>query len=117
RLSLAFLDGFQGFGAEEARIFVFFVELEDPRIKVPAVVVEPHSGVTNEILDLLDPFLLKMDEPDDNVSHLDARVVDVVLNFDRVTSKLEQPREGIAQNGVAQMPNVRRLVGIDAGML
>src|SRR5581483_1978981 len=117
RLSLAFLDGFQGFGAEEARVFVFFVELEDPRIKVPAVVVEPHSGVTNKILDLPELFLLKMDEPDDNVSHLDARVVDVILNFDSVSSKSEQPRESIAQNGVAQVPNVRCLVGIDAGML
>ncbi len=46
-----------------------------------------------------------------------AGVVDVVLHIDHVPSRTQQADEGIAKNRVAQMTNVRGLVGINAGML
>ena len=56
-------------------------------------------------------------EADDDVGHLDAGVVDVVLNVDLMAGGAEHADEGVAEDGVAQVADVRGLVGVDAGVL
>src|SRR5690349_18581290 len=58
-----------------------------------------------------------MNETDDDVGHLDAGIVDVVLNFNVPSGGAQHANEGIAENGVAQVADVRGLVGIDVGVL
>ncbi len=58
-----------------------------------------------------------MQEAHDDVGDLDAGVVDVVLHVDFVAGGAEQAHKGVAEDGVAQMADVRGLVGIDAGVL
>jgi hypothetical protein len=56
-------------------------------------------------------------EADNYVGYLHARVVDVVLNIDFPARSAQQPHKRVAKNGVAQVTDVRGLVGIDAGVL
>src|ERR1700722_5697121 len=62
-----------------------------------------------------------MDEADDYICDLDAGVVDVVLDADVVTAfervGAEEALEGVAEDGVAEMADVRGFVGVDAGVL
>jgi hypothetical protein len=53
-------------------------------------------------------------EADHDVGHLDAGVVDVVLDVDLPAASTEHPDEGIPEDGVPQMADVGGLVGIDA---
>ena len=57
-----------------------------------------------------------MKEPDDHIGYLHAGVVDVVLHVDFLPGGAQQADEGVAENGVAQMADVRGLVWIDAGV-
>ena len=57
-----------------------------------------------------------MHEPDNYIRYLNAGVVNVVLNFHPFTSSLENSYKGVAQNGIAYVTDVRRFVGIDAGV-
>ena len=98
------------------RCLVLLVPLRDARIEVPAVVVEARRG-SDQRGDVLLRFLLQLDEADNDVGNLHAGVVDVVLDIDGVTGGAQQAHEGIAEDGVAQMADVRGLVGIDAGVL
>ena len=59
----------------------------------------------------------EMEEADDHVGDLDAGVVDVVLHVDFLAGGAEQADECVAEDGVAQVADVRGLVGIDAGVL
>ena len=59
----------------------------------------------------------EMQKADHHIGHLDAGVVDVVLHIDLLSGGAQQAHEGVAENGVAQMADVRGLVGIDAGVL
>ena len=52
-----------------------------------------------------------------HVGHLHAGVVDVVLHFDVAAGGAQHADEGVAQDGVAQVPDVRGFVGIDVGVL
>ena len=58
-----------------------------------------------------------MHKSDDNVRDLDAGVVDVVLHIDLLPCGAQQPDEGVAEDGVAQVADVRGLVGVDGGVL
>ena len=58
-----------------------------------------------------------MQEADHDVGDLDAGVVDVVLHVDFVARGAEQAHERVAEDGVAQVADVRGLVGIDGGVL
>ena len=71
----------------------------------------------DQLLNLLLRLALQANESDHHVGHLHAGVVDVVLHVDGVPGGAQQANKSVAQNGVAQMPDVRRLVGIDAGVL
>ena len=52
-----------------------------------------------------------------HVGHLHAGVVDVILHLDLRSGSAQHPNERIAQCGVPQMADVRRLVRIDVGVL
>ena len=58
-----------------------------------------------------------MKKPDHHVGHLHAGVVDVVLHFHAPARRAQHAHEGVAQDGVAQVADVRGLVGIDIGVL
>ena len=58
-----------------------------------------------------------MSQADHNISDLDAGVVDVVLHVDPLPGGAQQAHKGVAQDGVAQVTDVRSLVGVDAGVL
>jgi hypothetical protein len=62
-----------------------------------------------------------MHQPHHHVRHLHAGVVDVVLHPDLIAALVavrpQQALKRIAQDRVAQVPDVRCLVGIDAGVL
>ena len=55
-------------------------------------------------------FVLQVVEAHHHVGHLHAGVVDVVLHFDAVAAGAQHAHESVAQRGVAQMADVRRLV-------
>ena len=57
-----------------------------------------------------------MQKADDDIGNLHAGVVDVVLDVDFLSGGAEQADEGVAEDGVAQVADVRGLVGIDAGV-
>ncbi len=58
-----------------------------------------------------------MREANHHIGHLHAGIVDVVLNIHFPASKPQQPDKRVAENRVPQVPDVRRLVGIDARVL
>ena len=111
----AVLDVVQRRGADLEPLLVLLVPFGHARVEVPAVIVEPGrvgdaaNGVEVELLDLA--------EPDRDVGDLDAGVVDVVLDFDGAAREAEQSAEGIAERGVAEVADVRRLVRVDGGVL
>ena len=69
---------------------------------------------------LLDPgeiVILKVGEADHHISDLDPGVVDVVLHVHPLPGGPQQAHKGVAQDGVAQVTDVRSLIGVDAGVL
>ena len=52
-----------------------------------------------------------------HVRHLHAGIVDIVLHFHLLRAGTQHAHKGIAQRGIAQVPDVRRFVGIDIGVL
>jgi hypothetical protein len=56
-------------------------------------------------------------QTDHHIRHLHAGVVDVVLHSHALARSPQEPHKRIAQDGVAQMSDVRRLVRVDAGVL
>ena len=67
--------------------------------------------------DLVERLVLQLAEADRDVGDLHAGVVDVVLDLDLASEEPQQAAEGVAERGVAQVPDVRRLVRIDRGVL
>ncbi len=62
------------------------------------------------------PVLGEEQEADDDVGHLHAGVVDVVLDLDAAAEPAQAADQHVAEDGVAQVPDVRRLVRIDIRM-
>ncbi len=58
-----------------------------------------------------------MEEAEDYVGDLHAGVVDVILDFDQAAGVTQEAREGVAQDRVANVADVRGFVWIDAGVL
>ena len=67
--------------------------------------------------DLVERLSLEHAESDDDVGHLHAGVVDVVLHLDRDAAEAQHADERVAQRGIAQMADVRRLVRVDRRVL
>ena len=94
----------------------FAVPLRGAGVDVPAVVVDALAfagEVGEKCAEVGRRFLFKMQKADDDVSDLDAGVVNVVLHVDFVAGGAEQADECVAENRIAQMADVRGLVGID----
>ena len=60
---------------------------------------------------------LELAESDDDVGHLHAGVVDVVLHLDRNAAEALHADERVAERGVPQVSDVRGLVRIDGRVL
>jgi hypothetical protein len=58
-----------------------------------------------------------VDESDHYVGNLHPGVIDVILNVDFPAGVPQQPDEGVSEDGIAEVADVRRFVGIDAGVL
>ena len=113
RVVVAGLDPVQHLGLELLGLGLRGVGLAHARVEVPAVVVEP----ARDALDVGERLLLELLEAHHDVGHLDAGVVDVVLDADVEAAVPEQPHEGVAEAGVAEVADVGGLVRIDAGVL
>ena len=115
-LIVALFDSMQSFNPYLKVNFVLFVPLRHPCVQVPAEVVEPRI-LGDQCLNLRLRQLLEVHKSDDDIRHLHAGVVDVVLDIDRVSSGAQQPHERVPEDGVAQVPDVGRLIGINACVL
>ena len=125
-LVVAALDGVQDLASPCARLRPGLVRAPDFRIEVPAEVGKPLRvpglpGQGGRGDDLARGPLVadcgQVDETRDDVGHLDAGVVQVVLHLDLEAEELQGAHEHVPQNGVAQVPDVGRLVGVDVGVL
>jgi len=106
-------EGVQRLPAQLLASGVGAVPAPDLGVKVPAQVVEGlgqggHLGRRE---------VAQVDEAHHNVGELHSRVVDVVLDLHRVAEGAQGAHQGVAEDGVAQVADVRRLVGVDVGVL
>ena len=58
-----------------------------------------------------------MQKADHHIGNLHAGVVDVILYIDLLARGAQQAHKGVAEDGIAQMADVRGLVGVDGGVL
>src|SRR5689334_9106525 len=101
-------------------VFALFIPVRDAGIEVPAVVIErtrrrPAGG--DERFNRILPFFFQIKKPDHHVRYLNAGIVNVVLYIYFCASRLQQAHKCIAQNGIAQVADMGRLVRVNAGML
>ena len=115
RVVAAMLQIVQDGGAHREPRLVAFVPPAHLRVQVPAVVVEARR--VGDLPHLVHRATLQLPEPDDDVGDLHAHVVDVVLRLNRRAPKPQRPHQRVAQGGVAQVTDVRRLVRVDRRML
>ncbi len=99
-----------------------FVPLGDLGVKIPRNVIEPlaafaQRGFRVALEHVVQTLAADVPEADDQVGDLDARVVDVVLHLDFPSEPLEETHQGVAEDGVAQMADVGRLVRVDVRVL
>ena len=85
-------------------------------VEIPTKVIETSVWVGDESANVSGRFLFKIMKADHNIGHLYAGVVDVVLHFDIATAVAQHADERVAQNGVAQVADVRGFVGVDVGV-
>src|SRR6185503_10364155 len=84
-------------------------------VEIPALVVEtPRVG---DLPDLVEGLAFELAESDRHVRDLDARVVDVVLDFDRAPQEAKQPAERVTERGIPKMPDMGGLVRVDRRVL
>ena len=57
-----------------------------------------------------------MEESDDDIRDLHARIVDVILHFHALSGAAQHAHQRIAQRGVAQVADMRGLIRIDVGV-
>ena len=79
-LGRAVFNGMQRLQTDLQILFVGLVPLRDAGVKIPAVVIE--AWLAGKSLDLRAGFLFDVRKANDDVGHLHAGVVDVVLNVD-----------------------------------
>ena len=103
----------EGLLAPGLALRIGLVPAADLAVEVPAGVVEGLG----QSRDLVARQPLQVDEGDHHVGQLDAGVVDVVLDLYRVAEAAQGADQDVAQNGVPQVADVGRLVGVDVGVL
>ena len=87
------------------------IPLVDLHVEIPEVIVGPL-----QLRDLFQGEVSQLQEPIDDVGHLNPRIVDVILDLHVPPLGPEHPHQGVSQDGVAEMTDVGRLVGVDVGM-
>ena len=107
---------FHSLKRQAAEFLIFFglpVEIGHARINIPAVIVEPaaHRG------HFLQGFSLHPFQPDNDIRHLNSCIIQVILHLNLMAQKAKAAHEGITQRGIAQMPDMGGLVGIDIRVL
>ncbi len=107
--------------ARRGLIRVRLVPLRNLRVQIPADVVEPRvrlQQLRHPAAHSIEIHAFQGRNRNHNVRHLHAGVVDIVLHAGRVAGLViigpHHAREAVAENCVAQMPDVRGLVRIDA---
>ena len=115
RLVAAGLDGVEGFRLQLLARGIGGVEVADLGVEIPAVVVEARAP--RELGHLVAGLAVHVAEADHDVRDLHAGVVDVVLHAHVTSPVPEHVHEGVAEDGVAQVADVGRLVRVDAGVL
>ena len=103
----------EGLAAQPLSRAVLLEPPPDLAVEVPAVVVE---GLGNP-LDFFDAELAQVGQADHHVGELDPGVVDVVLDLDLMAERAQRRDQRVSEHGVAQVAHVRRLVGVDVGVL
>src|SRR5207245_9031256 len=78
---------------------------------------EWDARIVDPFLHFGDTFLLKVLERHDDVRDLNAGVVDVVLRLDVVSEPFQTADQRVAENSVADVADVCRLVWIDVRVL
>src|SRR5258708_18431260 len=118
-LITALLNVMQSLQTQLQVIFALFIPLRNTRVEVPAVIIKrlALNSLLTECFNLALPFLLEIKEAHNNVPDLGTGVIDIVLHFDMCAGSTEQTNKRVAQDRVAQMSDMRRFVGIDAGVL
>ncbi len=111
----AVLDLVQRGGPNLEAGLVLLVPLRHAGVEVPAVVVEPRR--VRDRSHFCQPLAFELPEADSDVGYLHAGIVDVVLDFDLAAEESQQTAEGVAERGVAQVPDVRGLVRVDGRVL
>src|SRR5205823_4217034 len=105
RLVIAAFEIVKGGGANRQARLVAVVPVGHARVEVPAVVIE-SCGV-GDLAHLLEASALQLAEADDDVGHLYAGVIDVVLYFDRRAAEVERADERIAERRISQVADMR----------
>jgi len=115
RFAMTFFDGFQSCGTQRGGLrFVLFIKLRDLGVQVPTPVVK--AGLRCKCADFGERFLSHVLKADDDVGDLHAGVVDIVLHLDVFTGVAQDTCDRVAQNGVANVADMRGLVGVNAGV-
>ena len=112
-VSLSRLQGVERLTPQRQAVDVLLEPAPHLAVQIPAQVVERLG----ERFDLVLAEPAEIGEPDHHVGHLHPGVVDVVLDLDLVAEGPQDARQHVSEDGVAQMPDVRRLVGIDVRVL
>ena len=99
------------------RLGIALIVSRSAGIKVPAQVVEPLARIADQAAHFHRRFSFEKVEPHHHVCYLNAGVVDVVLHFDRAARGPQHAHECVAEDGVADVADVRGLVRIDVGVL
>ena len=94
---------------------VLLVPFGDARVEVPAVVIETRRF--GELANLIERLALEHQKPDDDVGHLHAGVVDVVLHLDGHAAEPQHADERVPKGRIAQVADMCRLVRVDRRVL
>src|SRR5262249_50646658 len=85
------------------------------RVEVPAEIIK--LGLVGDRADFAESFRFDVGKSEDDISDLNASVVNVVLHFDATASVAQEASERVTKYGIAQMADVRGFVWIDASVL
>src|SRR5262249_36303154 len=103
RVVITLFDFLQGLAAKMVLRILGFVKRSDASINIPAEVVEFDRLIGHHAPDVFQTFALDMFQANNDIGNLHTRVVDVILNFDCPSGRLQNAYERIADGGVPEM--------------
>ena len=117
QFAFAGLNCVQRFGAVRRQRRIRLVGPRNFGVEVPAVIVKPRGRVAGHLPHFSERLLLHKMESNHHIGYLHPGVVDVVLHLDPLARPAQHPHQGVAENRVSQMSDMRRFVGIDIRVL